>query len=147
MLSAKTRLSVDEVKPAGEGPEEVVDRLIAALARGDNATVPHLLCRDVCFLTQDATAIYGRDRVVSLIAQLIAAEVDVHSLGHHSLQIASFALISARWRLTFRAREEPLVQTAEATLVLAVREGNWKFLLVAPWGCPPQSLAAASSRR
>lgn len=136
MLSPKTSMSVDDLKPAVAEPEEVVDRLIAVLARGDNATVPHLLCRDVCFLTQDATAIHGRDRVVSLIEQLIAAEVDVRTLAHHSLQIASFALISARWRLSFRAREEPLVQTTEATLVLALREGNWKFLLVAPWGCP-----------
>jgi len=129
-------MSVDEVKPAIERPDEVVDRLIAALVHADNTAIPALLCREVCFLTQDATAIYGRDRVVPLIAQLIAAEVDVRSLAHHSLQIASFALVSARWRLSFRARETPLVQTTEATLVLADREGSWKLLLVAPWGCP-----------
>lgn len=62
--------------------------------------------------------------------------MDVRSLAHHSLQIASFALVSARWRLSFRARDVPLVQTTEATLVLADREGRWKLLLVAPWGCP-----------
>jgi ketosteroid isomerase-like protein len=129
-------MSVDQVKTAVERPDEVVDRLIAALARANNADIPPLLCRDVCFLTQDATAVYGRDRVVSLIAQLIAAGVDVRSLAHHSLQITSFALVSARWRLSFRARDEPLVQTTEATLVLADREGSWKLLLLAPWGCP-----------
>ena len=129
-------MSLDEVKPAIERPDEVVDLLIAALSRADNAAIPPLLCREVCFLTQDATAIYGRDRVISLIAQLIAAGVDVCSLAHHALQITSFALVSARWRVSFRARETPLVQNTEATLVLADREGSWKFLLLAPWGYP-----------
>ncbi|HET9154028.1 MAG TPA: nuclear transport factor 2 family protein [Solirubrobacterales bacterium] len=128
--------SLEEVEPSVARPDEVIDLLIAALARGDNAAIPRLLCRDVCFLTQDATAIYGRDRVASLIAQLVAAGVDVCSLAQSSLQIGSIAMVSARWRLSFRAREEPLVQTTEATLVLADREGSWKHLLVAPWGCP-----------
>jgi len=127
---------VDEVEPALERPEEVIDRLIAALGRGDNAGITRLLCRDVCFLTQDATAVYGRDRVSSLIAQLIAAGVDVRSLAHHTLQIGSLALVSARWKLSFRARDEPLVQATEPTLVLVVREGSWKLLLLAPWGWP-----------
>lgn len=61
-------MSVDELKPAVERPDEIVDQLIVALARADNAAIPPLLCREVCFLTQDATAIYGRDRVASLIA-------------------------------------------------------------------------------
>lgn len=128
--------SIDVVEPAGERPDEVIDLLIAALDRGDSAAIPHLLCRDVCFLNQDATAIYGRDRVVSLIAQLIAAGVDVRSLSQHSLQIASFVLVSAQWKLSFTAREKPLVQTTQPTLVLAEREGRWKLLLMAPWGCP-----------
>ncbi len=124
------------VKPAAGRPEEVVGQLIDALGHGDDTAVPDLLCRDVCFLTQDATAIYGRDRVVSLISQLVAARVDVRSLAQHSLRITSFALVSAQWRLSFRARKEPLVQTTQATLVLADREGSWKLLLLAPWGCP-----------
>lgn len=129
-------VSVDEAEPAVERPDQVIDLLIAAIARGDHAAIPHLLCRDVCFLTQDATAIHGREQVTPLIAQLIAAGVDVRSLAQYSLQIDSFVLVSAQWRLSFRAREEPLVQTTEPTLVLTEREGRWKLLLMAPWGCP-----------
>jgi ketosteroid isomerase-like protein len=121
---------------AAAAPEDALESFLDAVERGDHRSLSDLLCRDVCFLTQDSTAIRGRDRVLSLLTQLIAAGVDVRSISSHTLQIADFALVSASWRL---GRERPptaLRQTTAASLVLSLREGTWKLLLLAPWGWP-----------
>lgn len=115
-------------------PEETLEHFLEAIESGDSRPLPGLLCRDVCFITQDATAIRGRDRVAALVAQLMAAGIDVRSLSSYTLRIADFALVSAQWRLGLNARAASLLQTTEASLALSLREGSWKLLLVAPWG-------------
>lgn len=117
-------------------PSEAVEGFLALLEAGDLAALGNSLCRDACFLTQDATTIQGREPVAALLAQLQASGLRVTSLTSHALWLGDFALVTTRWRLRLPARPVPLLQTTEAMLALAHREGQWKLLLIAPWGWP-----------
>lgn len=117
-------------------PAEAVEGFLALLETGDLAALADSLCRDACFLTQDATTIQGRERITALLAQLQESGLSVTSLARQSLRLGDFALVTTRWKLRLPARPQPLVQTTEAMLALAHREGRWKLLLIAPWGWP-----------
>lgn len=124
-----TTAAVDE-------PLAAVDRFLRALARGDVEKLSSQLCRDACFLTQDATAIHGRARVGALLGQLVNANLRVLSERCHAIPMGDFALVCARWEMRLSTHAGPLSQTTDATLALARRESRWKLLLIAPWGWP-----------
>lgn len=117
-------------------PSEAVEGFLALLEAGDLAALANSLCRDACFLTQDATTIQGRESIAALLAQLQESGLRVTSLTSHSLWLGDFALVTTRWKLHLPAQPRPLLQTTEAMLALARREGRWKLLLIAPWGWP-----------
>lgn len=117
-------------------PSEVVEGFLALLEGGEPAALANSLCRDACFVTQDATTIQGREPVAALLTQLQESRLRVTSLASNALSLGDFALVTTRWRLHLPAQPAPLMQTTEAMFALARREGRWKLLLIAPWGWP-----------
>ena len=110
------------------------ESLLDALEHGKIADLRRRLCRDVCFLTQDRTPIRGRDRVDSLLGQLVEAGLVVSTAETSCLELGQFALVSAGLQMRLPARPKALELAGEAVFALAHREGEWKLLLVAPWG-------------
>jgi hypothetical protein len=117
-------------------PEDVLQVFFDALERGCVPPPEQTLCRDVTFVTQDATAIRGRERVASLLAQLIGVRLQVLPGSSHMMELGEFALASAGWEIRLSNSTGSMVQRTEANLVFALRESRWKLLLIAPWGWP-----------
>jgi hypothetical protein len=118
------------------GTAGALEVLLDALERGNIAELRQRLCRDVCFLTQDRTPIRGRERVDSLLSQLVGAGLVVSTAETSCVELGLFALVSARLQMRLPARPKTLELAADAVFALAHREGEWKLLLVAPWGLP-----------
>lgn len=117
-------------------PAGALDVLLEALERGNVRGVRRRLCRDACFLTQDRTPILGRERVGSLLGQLVTAGLAVSAVGPYCLELGQMALVSARLQIRLPTGPEPLEQTTDGLFALVHREGEWKLLLAAPWGLP-----------
>lgn len=117
-------------------PGAAFDSFLLALERRELRVLAAALCRDVCFLTPDRTPISGRDRVTSLLAQLLKTGLSVNPGSRRAIQLADFALLSIGLQLHLPAQPRPLVQSSEATIAFVNRESRWKLLLIAPWGWP-----------
>ena len=105
-------------------PRAALEDFLGALNRGDHPALARTLCRQVTFLTQDATGIHGRERVASLLAQLLAGGLRVRLDTSHMMELDGVALVSLRWEIRLANRVETLVQRTEASLVLACRESR-----------------------
>lgn len=114
----------------------MLESFLAALNRESRQSLGHLLCRDVTFLTQDATGIRGRERVAALLSQLRTDGFKVRSGASYEMTLTEVALISLGWELRLTNDVETVVQRTEAMLIFAHRESRWKLLFIAPWGWP-----------
>lgn len=91
--------------------------------------------RDACLLTQDATAIHGREHIRPLLAQLIARRTRIAVEQSTLLSAGDVALVRERWTIQIDAAEGArFEQSCSPTLVLRRVEERWKLALVAPWG-------------
>jgi hypothetical protein len=125
---------------AGEGPEAVIDRLVASLngARLQEAT--RLFARDGCFVTPDSTLIRGREDVGSALGQLVSIGFQVQLHLRAAVTVAGVALVSDQWTTTLRGGSGgELRQGTRGTALVGRIEDCWRLLLVAPWGWAEQS--------
>lgn len=104
------------------------------LSSGDLPSAAACFARDACFVTQDSTAIHGRDHIRPALGQLIARGIRIESELSHVLVAGETAWARERWTLRV-----PSAAGAELTLgsnpVLVMRriEERWKLAIVAPW--------------
>lgn len=105
------------------------------IGRGDLSAATACFARDACLVTQDATAIHGRDRIRPLLAQLIARHARIEVFGRSLLQAGEVALAHECWTIEVDAAEGARFEQGCSPTIVARRvEGQWKLALVAPWG-------------
>lgn len=117
-------------------PREALTRFLAALREGDQETAVACLTRDACFVTPDSTVIRGRLDIAAILAQLGTLGMELEANPRGSALIAGdTALSSESWIVRSRGEgAEQLVQTFLTRSVSVRVEGEWKLLIVAPWG-------------
>lgn len=107
---------------------------VRALSIGDLDSATACFARDGCLITPDLTAIHGRERIRPVLAQLIAAAVQVRVDRSNSLLAGETLIARERWTIRLGGTEQRIEQTCDPTLVLRKVEGRWKLVIAAPWG-------------
>ncbi len=116
-------------------PESASLDFAEALSAGDLDTAASYFARDACFLTPDATAIWGREEIRAVLAQLIGMRLQIRVDLRNLLTIGDIALSSERWTMRFEAADgTSFTQTSRSTAALRLIESQWKLLIAAPWG-------------
>lgn len=106
-----------------------------AISIGDLDSATACFARDGCLITPDATAVYGRDRVRPLLAQLVARHTEIKVEFSNVVGRGDVVLAHERWKVRSGGDDGPRVeQTLNPTLVLRRIEAEWKLAIVAPWG-------------
>lgn len=91
--------------------------------------------REACLLTQDATAVHGRERIRPLLSQLIARRAQIAVEMSNILVAGDIAFGRERWAIGIDGVEGARFnQSCDTDLVLHRIEGLWKLALLAPWG-------------
>jgi ketosteroid isomerase-like protein len=109
---------------------------MAALRGGDrHAAVSHL-ARDACFVTPDATVVRGRPDIAEILGQLTSTGMELGVEPLCSALVAGNTAVSPeRWTVSSEAEGgERLVQTFLSRSIMVRVEGDWKLLILAPWG-------------
>ena len=109
---------------------------MAALRAGDRRAAVARLARDACFVTPDSTVIRGRIDIATILAQLSIMGMELEAEPRGGALIAGdTAFCSERWTVrTGVEGSERLVQSFLSQSVSIRVEGQWKLLIVAPWG-------------
>jgi ketosteroid isomerase-like protein len=107
---------------------------VRALSQGDLDSATACFARDGCLITPDLTAVHGRDRIRPVLAQLIAAAVQVRVDQSNSLHAGETLIARERWTIRLGGNGRRFEQTCDPTLVLRKVEGSWKLVIAAPWG-------------
>lgn len=109
--------------------------LPSLLSAGKLEAATACFTRDACLITQDATAIHGRDRIRPLLAQLIARHAEIEVEFSNALIAGEVAFAQERWTVRMDGVEgSRFEQVCEPTLVMRWVEGHWKIGIAAPWG-------------
>ncbi|MGN6254354.1 MAG: YybH family protein [Solirubrobacterales bacterium] len=117
-----------------ESPPDVCHRFATAISRGRLDVALRCLTRDACLVTPDGTAMHGREAIGGVLAQLIAARVEVSIEVAAMLRAGDVALAHERWRIRSHGVEQEFVRSTRPTLVLRQVESRWKLAVAAPWG-------------
>jgi ketosteroid isomerase-like protein len=72
---------------------------VHTLNSGDLNRATACFARDACLITPDATAIHGRDRIRSVLAQLIARRAEIRVESSNVIIAGDVALASERWTI------------------------------------------------
>lgn len=116
-------------------PGTISLRLARAISDGNLDGAGECFTRDACFLTPDATAVCGREKIRPILAQLIASGVHIEVEPGLFLLAGEVAFGSERWRFSYQgANEAPFRHSSWANLVLQQLEGSWRLAIAAPWG-------------
>ncbi|HEV7398844.1 MAG TPA: nuclear transport factor 2 family protein [Solirubrobacterales bacterium] len=116
------------------------------LSAGDLEGAATCFARDACLLTQDATAIHGRDRIRPVLAQLIARNIRIEVELRCVLPAGEIGLATEHWTIEIDGTEgSSFVQVCTPTLILQRIEERWKLGVVAPWGWGSAPLVAPSA--
>jgi ketosteroid isomerase-like protein len=108
---------------------------VYSLNLGDLNRATACFSRDACLITPDATAVYGRDRIRLVLAQLIAQRAEIEVESSTVLTAGDVALASERWVVRSNGVEgSRFEQIFSSTLILRRIEEAWKLAIVAPWG-------------
>jgi ketosteroid isomerase-like protein len=117
---------------AEEAAHPALPRLLSA---GDLRGVGACLARDACLLTPDGTAVHGREAVRRVLAQLIAAEVEIEVEASRVLVAGDTALARERWAVTSNGVDGTRLRcTLHPALTLQRIEGAWKVTVLVLWG-------------
>ncbi len=109
--------------------------LPSLLSAGKLDAAAACFARDACLITQDATAIHGRDRIRPLLAQLIARHAQIEVEFSNALIAGDVAFSQERWTVRMDGIEgSRFEQVCEPTLVLRWIDERWKVGIAAPWG-------------
>jgi len=112
---------------------------VHTLNSGDLNRATACFARDACLITPDATAIYGRDRIRPVLAQLIARRAEIRVESSNIVIAGDAALARERWTIRSNGVEgSRFEQALNPTLVLRHIEERWKLAVAAPWGLARQ---------
>ena len=119
-----------------EAPAKARAAFLAALRGGDARRAVSHLARDACFVTPDATVVRGRPDIAAILAQLTATGMELEAEPLVPALIAGdTALCPERWTVISAGEgNESLVRAFVSRSVMVRIEGDWKFLILAPWG-------------
>lgn len=102
---------------------------------GDLKTATAGFTRDGCFLTRDATAINGRERIAEVLGQWVDRRPQFRIEPASLLVLGDLVLANERWTMCFQPDgSSALREETSATLLLRWVESEWKLALLAPWG-------------
>jgi uncharacterized protein (TIGR02246 family) len=107
--------------------------LATLLSAGDLEGAAACFARDGCLVTPDGTAIHGRDRIRSVLAQMVVRRTEVEVDLSSSISAGEVMLVRERWRVRTGEGSAQFEQTLTPTLVLRQIEGAWKLAIAAPW--------------
>jgi uncharacterized protein (TIGR02246 family) len=105
----------------------------SALSAGDLEQAAACFARDGCLITPDETAIHGRDRIRSVLAQMVIRRTEIDVELSNSITAGDVMLVHERWRVRAGESSAQFEQTLHPTLVLREIEGAWKLSIAAPW--------------
>jgi uncharacterized protein (TIGR02246 family) len=107
--------------------------LASALSAGDLDQAAACFARDGCLVTPDGTAIHGRDRIRTVLAQMVIRRTEVEVELSNSISAGDVMLVHERWRVRAGEGSAQFEQTLHPTLVLQQIEGAWKLSIAMPW--------------
>lgn len=105
------------------------------MSAGDPDAAAACFTRDGCLVTPDATAIYGRERIREVLAQMVSCRTEIRVELSSTIGIGEVVLVHQRWRIRSGDRpRERFEQVSDAVLVVRQVEESWKLSIAAPWG-------------
>jgi uncharacterized protein (TIGR02246 family) len=107
--------------------------LASALSAGDLDQAAASFSRDGCLVTPDGTAVHGRDRIRTVLAQMVIRRTEIEVELSNSLSAGDVMLVHERWRVRAGEGSARFEQTLHPTLVLRQIEGAWKLSIAMPW--------------
>jgi ketosteroid isomerase-like protein len=106
-----------------------------ALNAGELDKAASCFARDGCLITPDATAIYGRERIREVLAQMVRRETEIRIELSSAVGVGEVVLVHQRWRICSGGRRgDRFEQFSDAVLVVRQIEETWKLSIAAPWG-------------
>lgn len=127
-------MAVVAAQSEATGPAAVTHAFCRAINEGQLQRACICFTRDACLVTPDRTSVHGREAIAGVLAQLIAARVEVSIDVAAVLSAGDVALAHERWRIRSRGSRSKLVTSTHPTLVLRRVESRWKVAVAAPWG-------------
>lgn len=118
----------------GEGAS-TCRRFAAALGERQLDRATSCFAQDGCLITADRTAIYGRDRIRPLLAQMIARRTVIAIEASSVLSAGDVALAGGRWAISCDGAEGArFTLDSRPQLVLRRLGTEWKLEIAALWG-------------
>jgi uncharacterized protein (TIGR02246 family) len=105
----------------------------SVLNAGDLERAAACFARDGCLITPDGTAVHGRDRIKSVLAQMVIGRTRIEVELSNSISSGDVMLVRERWRVRAGEGSGQLEQTLHPLLVLRQIEGAWKLSIAVPW--------------
>jgi len=106
-----------------------------ALNAGELDKAAACFARDGCLVTPDATAIYGRERIREVLAQMVRGHTEIRVELSSAVGVGEVVLFHQRWRIrSGDPLRERFDQVSDAVMVVRRIEGSWKLSIAAPWG-------------
>jgi ketosteroid isomerase-like protein len=128
-------MNIECATPRPSSPTQSSLRFARALSVGDLDLAAASFTRDGCLITPDATAIHGRDRIRSVLAQMVIRQTEIRIELSSTIDAGEVILASQRWRIrSGGCADRRIEQTSNAILVLRQIEAEWKMAIAAPWG-------------
>lgn len=119
--------------PKAEAP--ALPSLHLRLSAGDLRGAGACLAKDACLLTPDGTAVHGREAVRRVLAQLIAAGIQIEVETSRTLIAGDTALARERWSVSSNGVDGERVHgVLNPTLAWQRIEGTWKLTVLVLWG-------------
>jgi ketosteroid isomerase-like protein len=116
-------------------PQEGTIAFTKAINEANLEAATRCFARDGCLITPDSTAIFGREDVRPVLAQLISRRSRIDVQARSILVAGEVALGSERWQISSPGVNGTVFeQVASPRLVLRYLEGAWKLAIAAPWG-------------
>jgi AcrR family transcriptional regulator/ketosteroid isomerase-like protein len=117
----------------GKGP--ACRRFAEAVGNRELDRATRCFARNGCLITADRTAIYGRDRIRPLLAQMIDRRTVIAIETSAVLVTGDLALAAERWSISCDgAGDQRFTLESRPLLVLRRRGTEWKLEIAALWG-------------
>jgi uncharacterized protein (TIGR02246 family) len=115
-------------------PSAICSRTFASvLSAGDLEQAAACFARDGCLVTPDGTAIHGRDRIRSVLAQMVIRRTEINVELSNSISAGDVMIVHEQWRVRTGEGDAQIEETLCPTLVLRQIEGAWKLSIAMPW--------------
>jgi ketosteroid isomerase-like protein len=116
-------------------PRAALENLLSCLDTTNASLAVACFTRDARLITADRTVLCGRPNIRRLLAQLIDAGTTLE-LSEVVLTEAGEVALLTGGLLTHTPRPEGVLHSrrSDLTALLRIREGDWKFAILDPWG-------------